>query len=117
MELLQKWSLSALTAETSLLAWTLVTEPICTLSTETKKTQQNLYGDANAVRTTETTKTNMKCEHELRKQLEDIKFWVEHLLQNSRPPEGPSGESAYYCAKAFLETELKKIVVENNSND
>lgn len=94
---------------------TLATEHICTLSIEIKKTQANHSFVANAVRTIETTKTSMKCEHELRKQLEDIKFWAEHLLQNSRPPEGPSGESAYYCAKAFLETELKKIVAEGKN--
>jgi hypothetical protein len=107
----QKWSLSALTAETLPLAWTLVTEPISTLSTETKKIQVNHSGAANAVRMIETTKTNM-TEYELTKKLETIKMWAEHLIANSRPPENPGGESAYYCAKAFLETELKGIVSE-----
>ena len=49
-------------------------------------------------------------EHELTKKLEVIKLWAEHLIANSRPPESPAGESAYYCAKAFLETELKGIL-------
>ena len=109
---LQRWNLSALIAETSLLAWTLVTEPISTLSTETKKTQVNHSGAANAVRMIETTKTSMNSEYELREKLKVIKVWAEHLIENSRPPESPAGESAYYCAKAFLQTELKSIVTE-----
>ena len=108
---LQRWSLSALIAETLPLAWTLVTEPISTLSTETKKTQVNHYGAVNAARMIETIKTNMTA-YELTKKLEVIKVWAEHLIANSRPPENPAGESAYYCAKAFLETELKGIVTE-----
>ena len=91
---------------------TLATEHICTLSTETKKTQANHSFVANAVRTIETTKTNMNSEYELREKLRVIKVWAEHLIENSRPPESPAGESAYYCAKAFLQTELKSIVTE-----
>ena len=77
---------------------------------EIEKTQKNQSGAANAVRMIETIKTNMNSEHELTKKLEVIKVWAEHLIANSRPPENPAGESAYYCAKAFLETELKGIV-------
>jgi hypothetical protein len=53
-----------------------------------------------------------EIENKLRDQLKVIKMWAEHLIANSRPPENPGGESAYYCAKAFLETELKSIVTE-----
>jgi hypothetical protein len=58
------------------------------------------------------TRTNMNSEYELREKLRVIKVWAEHLIENSRPPESPAGESAYYCAKAFLQTELKSIVAE-----
>lgn len=91
---------------------TLATEHICTLSIETKKTQANHSFAANAARTIETTKTSMNSEYELREKLKVIKVWAEHLIANSRPPESPAGESAYYCAKAFLEAELKGIVTE-----
>ena len=53
-----------------------------------------------------------EIENKLRKRLEVIKVWADHLIANSRPPENPAGESAYYCAKAFLETELKGIVAQ-----
>lgn len=54
----------------------------------------------------------MNSEYEIREKLRVIKLWAEHLIANSRPPENPAGESAYYCAKAFLETELKGIIAE-----
>jgi hypothetical protein len=53
-----------------------------------------------------------EIEQKLRKQLADIKAWATHLIENSRPPENPAGESSYYCAKAFLTEELKKIITE-----
>jgi len=54
----------------------------------------------------------MNSEYEIREKLKVIKLWAEHLIENSRPPENPAGESAYYCAKAFLEAELKGIIAE-----
>lgn len=91
---------------------TSATEHICTLYTETKKTPASHSSVASVARMTETIKTNMNSEYELREKLRVIKVWAEHLIENSRPPESPAGESAYYCAKAFLQTELKSIVTE-----
>ncbi len=53
-----------------------------------------------------------EIENKLRDQLKVIKVWATHLIENSRPTETPAGESSYYCAKAFLTEELKKIVTE-----
>jgi hypothetical protein len=111
----QKWSLNAQIAEISLQVWTSLTALTYTLSKETKKTQVNHSGGANAARTTKTTETNMLCdeiEQKLRKQLADIKVVATHLIENSRPPENPVGEASYYCARAFLIQELKKIITE-----
>jgi hypothetical protein len=55
----QKWNLSALTVEISLLVWILLTEPICTLSKETKKPLKNRSGGVSAARTTKTTETKL----------------------------------------------------------
>ncbi len=109
----QKWSLNAQIAEISLQVWTLLTVLTYTLSKETKKTQVNQYGGANAARTTKTTEINMLCdeiEKKLRRKLEVLKLWTEYLLENSRPATTPEGESRYYCAQAFLKKELEEII-------
>ena len=54
----------------------------------------------------------IEIENKLRTKLETLKLWTEYLLENSRPPATPEGESRYYCAKAFLKKELEEIVAQ-----